>query len=339
MDLFVVMPFLTWSLPFYSTAANVGFIHHRTRQTLKVFDMDMSRVLPRDKNGSDDPNIDVYPQLTLQVGSRRYIGPEVARSEAYNLKSDVYSFGLIVWEMLSMHKPYAEFEAMSEAVHDNHNDGIFFDGPAELDEAILVEGRLRPTVPLAHWNQEVCDFVEDCWSHDVSARPTMKEALHRLQEIHATLSSKDCTVMVPASDKNQVCDMHDKTHKSVESETSFGEGPSIVTLPPAAARPTVAKISIQKDTAASSITATSSKTERSQSADDSSDSSSTTPTESSPRQPSPAMKKSNSWCSLVSLVMVDQEDTDDDDEYFEEEGEGVERSPEGKQRSDQPFTV
>ncbi|KAL3903242.1 MAG: hypothetical protein SGARI_005465, partial [Bacillariaceae sp.] len=108
----------------------------------------MSRVIPRinNKNGKDDdPNSDLYKQLTLQVGSRRYIAPEVARREPYNLKSDVYSFGLIVWEMLSLHKPYAEFEANAQF---NYN-GTFFDGDASLDDAILVEGRLRPTLPRA----------------------------------------------------------------------------------------------------------------------------------------------------------------------------------------------
>ncbi|KAL3908368.1 MAG: hypothetical protein SGARI_003092 [Bacillariaceae sp.] len=314
-------------------AANIGFMHYRTWRILKLFDMDMSRVIPRNKNGTDDPNIDVYPQLTQQVGSRRYIAPEVARSEPYNLKSDVYSFGLICYEMLSYHKPYDEFEAMSDAVDDNHNDGVFFDGPASLDQAILVEGRLRPTLPRAQWDKDICDFVEECWSHDVTVRPTMKEAMARLQEMHTRWSSKECKGIVPATDKNQVCDMHDKSHKSIDASGKSDDGPTV-----ASERPS---------TSSAGAAPAPSKNARSNSAsDDSSDSSSTTPTESSPRQQQ-GMKKSASWCSLVSLGMVDQEETTDDDdvEYVgEEDDEAVVQSLEGKEqeqneRPDEPFTV
>lgn len=147
----------------------------------------------------------MYPQLTQQVGSRRYISPEVARSEAYNLKSDVYSFGFILWEILSLHpEPDSEYEGMQNAESNRHrNDSTYFDGDASLDRAILIEGRLRPTLPRAQWCKELADLVEQCWYHDLQRRPTMKHALATLKTIHADMSSSGA--MIPSSNTNQVC--------------------------------------------------------------------------------------------------------------------------------------
>jgi serine/threonine protein kinase len=303
----------------FLAAANIGFIHRRTTQTLKVFDMDMSRVIPRssgsgdkekDDHDDDDPNVDVYPRLTQQVGSRRYISPEISQSKPYNLKSDVYSFGLIVWEMLSLHpKAYAEFEATSDNVEGNVNNGIFFDGDASLDKAILVEGRLRPTLPRAQWSKELADLVAACWHHDLHQRPTMKEALQQLQQIHQDLSSSDTTGMVPSSTTNEVCRIDDQRRHEIpadkpQDDASDKKEEDEQTLP----------------TVTSSITANNT--------DDVSAASSSlshsTPTEKTSQSRSRTMKKSQSWCSLVNLGMVNDDDDDEgtsDEEYVEEEEE------------------
>ncbi|KAG7342581.1 serine/threonine protein kinase [Nitzschia inconspicua] len=318
--------------------ANIGFVHRRTIQTLKVFDMDMSRVIPRQQNGDDgqpedDPNVDVYPHLTQQVGSRRYICPEISRSEPYNLKSDVYSIGLIVWEMLSLHpKAYAEFEAISDTVErggNAANHGIFFDGDASLDRAILVEGRLRPTLPRAQWSKELADLVAACWHHDMHHRPTMKEAKMTLTKLYDDLKSNNNVGMVPSTNKNEVCSMtsefHPTTaisaaagvsnpdsHGTTNKESPHGLSEDNTTMQTAPTIPSSINDDVVSTTSSLSHMTSITETPPLVSAAAAAAAETTTTTTNSHRV---TVKKSQSWCSLVSLGMVDgHEETSSDEE-------------------------
>lgn len=46
-------------------------------------------------------------QMTGEVGSYRYMAPELVRHEPYNSKVDIYSWAILSWEMLAVDKPYA----------------------------------------------------------------------------------------------------------------------------------------------------------------------------------------------------------------------------------------
>jgi len=76
---------------------NIGF---DSAGTLKVFDFDVSRVLPP----RTDP--DSLFRLTKKVGSPRYMSPEVAQGGYYNEKTDVYAIGLMAYELLSLKRPF-----------------------------------------------------------------------------------------------------------------------------------------------------------------------------------------------------------------------------------------
>jgi serine/threonine protein kinase len=142
--------------------ANIGF---DKEGTLKVFDFDVSKIIPQ----ASDPNETFH--LTKRTGSPRYMAPEVAKGEAYNLKADVYSFGLICHEIMSLEKP---FGTISSAKHDQ---AVFYDG-------------LRPEIPTS-WPQGFRDFLEVSWSPDITARPTMNEANEILQkELSRMVSAK-----------------------------------------------------------------------------------------------------------------------------------------------------
>ena len=45
--------------------------------------------------------------LTWNVGTLRYMAPEVAQGQDYFYPADVYSFGILLWEVCSLVKPYA----------------------------------------------------------------------------------------------------------------------------------------------------------------------------------------------------------------------------------------
>lgn len=85
---------------------NVGF---DTTGTLKVFDFDVSRVLPHQANWGDYRN-ETF-KMTRNVGSPRYMSPEVARGENYNEKADVYALGLLAYEILTLKRPFDSFSS------------------------------------------------------------------------------------------------------------------------------------------------------------------------------------------------------------------------------------
>jgi serine/threonine protein kinase len=132
--------------------ANIGFDREGV---LKVFDFDVSKVLPE----TNDPNQTFL--LTQKIGTRRYMSPECGLGAEYNLKSDVYSFGLILYSILSTHIP---FEGIND--RDEHAKKVFRQG-------------LRPN-PHAAWPMSIIKLLEESWAEDICLRPTM-------QEIHTQL--------------------------------------------------------------------------------------------------------------------------------------------------------
>lgn len=132
---------------------NVGFVG----TTLKVFDLDVCRILPREANHSED-----LFQFTKHVGSPRYMAPEVARGERYNAKADVYAFGLLAYELLSLQKAY----------HDIPSD--------KMDARVFYQGA-RPRCP-SHWPQAVTLLLSKCWAETLDQRPTMAQVLEELRE-------------------------------------------------------------------------------------------------------------------------------------------------------------
>jgi len=130
--------------------SNIGFAKDGT---LKIFDFDVARILP----DSDDPNA-LY-KLTQRTGSPRYMAPEVAKGEPYNLKADVYAYALICHEVMSLEKPYGEMGS-------SQRDRVFHGA--------------RPAIPRS-WPRGFGDFLRRGWSADVRDRPTIGEALGELR--------------------------------------------------------------------------------------------------------------------------------------------------------------
>lgn len=48
----------------------------------------------------------VADQMTGEVGSFRYMAPELVKHEPYNTSVDIYSWAILSWEMLTIDKPY-----------------------------------------------------------------------------------------------------------------------------------------------------------------------------------------------------------------------------------------
>ena len=132
---------------------NIGF---DAEGTLKVFDFDVARFLPNISNSTVEGSEDVTFKLTKKVGSPRYMSPECGLGEPYNAKTDVYAFGLLCHEILTLKKPFCDL-------------------PSECHDKAVFVGNERPTIP-SSWTIGLRAIVERCWSPQITARPTMKEA-------------------------------------------------------------------------------------------------------------------------------------------------------------------
>jgi serine/threonine protein kinase len=119
------------------------------RGDLKIFDFGMARVLdPRDAN--DDGT---YSKLSHMTGSLRYMAPEVAMGRPYHASCDVYSLSLVVWEMLSLQRPYRSALCKDEATFQHK----------------VFQCRTRPALP-SRWPATIRELLAGGWAHDLQDR-------------------------------------------------------------------------------------------------------------------------------------------------------------------------
>jgi len=125
---------------------NIGF---DVRGDVKIFDFGLAKELdPSLRHGLTE-----YYELSGNTGSLRYMSPEVARSEAYNLTADVYSFGLLLWQVCSLDLPY---------------DGMNRQDHSEL----VVYGNERPPLD-SRWSTPLRILMKRAWEPDPAVRPSM----------------------------------------------------------------------------------------------------------------------------------------------------------------------
>ena len=128
------------------------------RGDIKLYDFGLSKELnlhDMSANGTFEPS--------SVVGALRYMAPEVFYGEPYNLSVDTYSFALLLWEILSLAKPYGEL-------------GL---GPAGHQRQVI-DGGLRPPIP-EFWSEPLSQMMRAGWSEDISVRPPMSAVLGTLK--------------------------------------------------------------------------------------------------------------------------------------------------------------
>ena len=139
---------------------NIGF---DSKGVLKIYDFDLARIIPK-------ANEDELFQLTTKSGSPRYMAPEVWKGGKYNLKADVYSFGVLVYQILSLEKPYTG-----------------------MPRTWTVENR---SIPMS-FSEDIRLVLSRCVSEDISNRPTM-DVIERLLEPEIEMIQKDLTTLKEA---------------------------------------------------------------------------------------------------------------------------------------------
>lgn len=125
---------------------NIGF---DANGTPKLFDLGFAR--------------EVHTLKDLEyAGSLRYMAPEVTLGNGTSVKSDVYSFGILLWELITLEKPFKQFN-----------------GRAEFKEKVTLEG-YRPGLSSIR-SKSLQKLISACWDDDMNNRPTMASVVKSLQ--------------------------------------------------------------------------------------------------------------------------------------------------------------
>lgn len=108
--------------------------------------------------------------MYLAAVLNRYMSPEMIRRDRYNAKSDVYSFAILLWEMLSLSKPYGGMDG---------ND---------VKENVAHKG-LRPKIP-KEWPTQIRMLLKFGWAKRPEERPTMAQIKDTLEKMLLALTSE-----------------------------------------------------------------------------------------------------------------------------------------------------
>jgi serine/threonine protein kinase len=97
------------------------------------------------------------------VGTTQWMAPELLRSSPfYDEKVDVYSFGVLLWELLTLQRP--------------------FDGLTQ-DQIVLavIEHSARPSIPAHFGPQGLVSLIQQCWDDDPHERPSFDQISLKLR--------------------------------------------------------------------------------------------------------------------------------------------------------------
>lgn len=143
--------------------SNVGFT---LQGTAKIFDFGLAReILDNDR------------RMTGNIGSLRYMAPEVNRREHYHLSADVYSFGVMLWEMCTLKKA---FKGMTKEEHSD----------------LVINKGFRPKISAVPGSPDLRHLIQACWEADASRRPTFTKILRSFVVQFATLKQAEELVEV-----------------------------------------------------------------------------------------------------------------------------------------------
>jgi serine/threonine protein kinase len=128
---------------------NIGF---DVAGTIRLFDFGLARI---HEDGGER-------KLTGCTGSARYMAPEVARSQPYSFPADVHSYGILMWEVCTLQKAYANAVSVSRMLRQ------------------VAYNKARPS--LGHIDAPAMrDLLAACWNPDPSLRPSFEHIASELK--------------------------------------------------------------------------------------------------------------------------------------------------------------
>ena len=108
---------------------------------------------------------------TVEVGTFRWMAPEVVRREAYSTSADVYSFAMVLVELITHEVPFATWEARQAA-------------------AAVAYHNVRPTLPEVT-PPALVELLTRCWRQTAAHRPSFADVVQQLAAVRAALSADE----------------------------------------------------------------------------------------------------------------------------------------------------
>jgi len=109
-----------------------------------------------------------------RVGTLITMAPEILKGSKYNEKADVYSFAMLLWQIHTCERLYADLDDLSN----------------EALEARICKNEIRPKIP-KDCLPSLAKLMEDCWHDNPEKRPDFEQINSRLDTILVELAIAD----------------------------------------------------------------------------------------------------------------------------------------------------
>jgi serine/threonine protein kinase len=131
---------------------NVGFDREGN---VRLFDFGLAREVVANSTTTD-------VSIPGVAGSFRYMAPEVAVGKGAVFGSDVFSYGMLLWQILTLQKPFEKLETS-----------------IDFKERVAVCGERPTTKTIATF--ELTELLRKCWDEDPQARPSFTDVCKVLE--------------------------------------------------------------------------------------------------------------------------------------------------------------
>ena len=102
-------------------------------------------------------------EMSGGTGSRRFMAPEVALGQPYNLSADIYSFSILFWELVALEKAFGK---LSQEEH----------------REMVIKKNDRPTLLKRDWKPAIQHILQNCWKRNPRERTSAEELYKQLKE-------------------------------------------------------------------------------------------------------------------------------------------------------------
>jgi serine/threonine protein kinase len=110
------------------------------------------------------------------VGTILWMAPEIFEGAYYDSSVDIYAYGILLYEILSLQRPYTAEDYSNEEIFKKKIIGVksFKNGKEEVVE-------LRPDIrKVTDLDEKYSILMKKCWNRNPSSRPSWKEIIHTL---------------------------------------------------------------------------------------------------------------------------------------------------------------